>query len=63
MPSKAHITYIKGSIIVGACTTFIVQYIRTPITVINPTTPHTLLLLIPVCAVTSYFKKLTICIS
>nr|DAO71051.1 MAG TPA: hypothetical protein [Caudoviricetes sp.] len=57
IPSNPIQQYKTVSIISGACLVTILQYISTIKLTIHPNIPHTLLLLIPVCAVINLIKN------
>ena len=57
IPSNPIQQYKTVSIISGACLVTILQYISTIKLTTHPNIPHTLLLLIPVCAVINLIKN------
>ena len=57
IPNSPIQQYKTVSIIVGACLVTILQYINIAKLTIHPNIPHTLLLLIPVCAVINLIKN------
>ena len=60
IPKRDVLQIKRVSIIFGAGTQHIVQYIDMPIQVIHPINPHTLFALNPLCAVTIFIKNLHI---
>ena len=57
IPSNPIQQYSTVSIISGACLVTILQYINIAKLTTHPNIPHTLLLLIPVCAVINLIKN------